>query len=55
MGDFTALDNKGQISAWSIATGKVSKPIVNVASFEFKGFSVYYCNENDNTYRRNWQ
>jgi hypothetical protein len=54
-GIFTALNKDKKLQAWVIGTGKTTKPIVSLKQIELQGFKLYACNENDDSYKRNWQ
>lgn len=54
-GVFTALDKKGTIRAWVVGTGKTTRCNVTASSIDLKGYALYECNKNDDTYKHNWQ
>ena len=54
-GLFTALDKKGNVTAWVVSTGKTTKALVTTGHLMLKGYALYQCNTYDDTYQHNWQ
>jgi hypothetical protein len=49
------MDKKGAMGSWEIGTGKKIKPIISCGTMELNGFEIYQCNDQDDTYKKNWQ
>jgi len=53
-GIFTALNVHGELRAWVVATGKLTKATVTICNIDLQGYSVYRSNCFDDSYCKNW-
>ena len=42
------------IRAWVVGTGKITRSNVTAGNIELKGYALYECNPNDDTYKHDW-
>jgi len=54
-GIFTALNIDGELRAWVVATGKLTKATVTICNIDLSGYTVYKSNYYDDSYCNNWQ
>ena len=58
---FMALDKKGNITTWSVLTGKIDRTAGTLSGFNksqdlepFTDYEIFRNNKEDNTYRSEW-